>query len=96
MAEKGVDFETVNYIQKPLSARDLGDLLKKAGLKPSDVLRTKEEAYREHVAGKNLSDEKLVALMAAHPELIQRPIVVRGSKAVLVRPVALLSKLGIT
>jgi len=58
-------------------------------------LRTKEEAYREHVAGKDLSDEKLLAVMVAHPELIQRPIVVRGGKAVLARPVAQLSKLGI-
>jgi len=95
LAEKGVEFETVNYIEKPLSASALGDLLKQAGLKPSDVLRTKEESYRKHVAGKNLSDEKLLAVMAAHPELIQRPIVVRDGKAVLARPVARLSGLGI-
>ena len=95
MTEKGVEFETINYIERPLSASELGDLLKKAGLKPSDVLRTKEKSYGEHVAGKNLSDEKLLAVMAAHPELIQRPIVVRGGKAVLARPVARLSGLGI-
>jgi len=90
-----VEFETVNYIERPLSASQLGDLLKKAGLKPSDVLRTKEESYRKHVAGKNLSDEKLIAVMASHPELIQRPIVVRGGKAVLARPVGRLRDLGI-
>ena len=94
MAEKGVDFETVNYINAPLSASALGELLNKAGLMPSDVLRTKEEAYREHVAGKDLSDEKLLAVMVAHPELIQRPSVVRGGKAGLARPVAQVSTLG--
>jgi len=90
-----VEFETINYIEEPLSASGLRDLLKKAGLKASDILRTKEEAYREHVAGKNLSDKELLAVMAAHPELIQRPIVVRGGKAVLARPVARLNELGI-
>lgn len=95
MIEKGVEFETINYIEEPLSASGLRDLLKKAGLKASDILRTKEEAYREHVAGKNLSDKELLAVMAAHPELIQRPIVVRGGKAVLARPVARLNELGI-
>ena len=95
MIEKGVEFETVNYIEKPLSAGGLKQLLQQAGLKPNDVLRTKEEAYREHVAGKNLSDSQLLALMTRYPELIQRPIVVRGGRAVLAREVEKLSELGI-
>lgn len=95
MTEQGVEFESVNYIKDPLSADELKALLRRAGLRPNDVLRTKEDAYREFVAGKNLSDDELVEVMAAHPELIQRPIVVRGEKAVLARPVGNLSKLGI-
>lgn len=95
MAEKGVEFETVNYIEKPLSAAGLKQLLRQAGLKPNDVLRTKEDAYREHVAGKNRSDSQLLALMARYPELIQRPIVVRGGRAVLAREVEKLGELGI-
>ena len=95
MTEQGVEYESVNYITHPLSAEELKALLRRAGLKPNDVVRTKEEAYREFVAGKNLSDDELLKVMAAHPELIQRPIVVRGEKAVLARPVANLAKLGI-
>lgn len=95
MTEQRVEFESVNYIKDPLSAEALKTLLRRAGLRPNDVLRTKEDAYREFVAGKNLSDDELLKIMAAHPELIQRPIVVRGEKAVLARPVANLSKLGI-
>lgn len=95
MTEKGVEFETVNYIEKPLSAAGLKQLLQQAGLKPQEVLRTKEDAYRECVAGKNLNDEKLLAVMARHPELIQRPIVVRGNKAVLAREIEKLRDLGI-
>ena len=90
-----MEYESVNYITHPLSAEELKGLLRRAGLKPNDVVRTKEEAYRQFVAGKNLSDDGLLKIMEAHPELIQRPIVVRGDKAVLARPVGNLAKLGI-
>jgi len=95
LTAQGVEFESVNYIEHPLSAEELKGLLRRAGLKPHDVLRTKESAYRELVAGKDLSDDALLNVMAAHPELLQRPIVARGGKAVLARPVGNLKKLGI-
>lgn len=95
MTAKGVDFEAINYMEEVLSADALKRLLHSVGLRPKDALRTNEGAYRQHVAGKNLSDEQLVRVMAEHPELIQRPIVVRGDKAVLARPVDKLVDLGI-
>jgi arsenate reductase len=95
LTTKGVDFETINYMEEVLSPDALKRLLRSAGLRPQDALRTNEAAYRQHVAGKNLSDEQLIRKMAEHPELIQRPIVVRGDKAVLARPVDKLVYLGI-
>jgi arsenate reductase (glutaredoxin) len=95
LTERGVDYKSVNYIEHPLSAAELKKLLQRAGLTPNDVLRTKEPAYRELVAGKNLDNEQLLQVIAAHPELLQRPIVVREDKAVLARPVGNLAKLGI-
>lgn len=95
MTEKGVEFEAVNYLEKPLSAAELKRLLRSGGLKPADVLRTNEPAYREFVAGKELSDDELIRVMAAHPEIIQRPLVVRSGKAVLARPAERLKDLGI-
>ena len=96
MTADGIEFESVDYVRsKALSENELKKLLHSAGLKPKDALRTNEPAYREHVAGRNLSDEQLLGVMAEHPELIQRPIVVRGNKAVLARPVENLAKLGI-
>ncbi len=95
MATKGVEYQAVNYLAAPLSAEALKRLLASAGLRPQDVLRKNEEAYRQHVAQRNLSDEKLIQLMVKHPELIQRPIVVKGKKAVLARPVEKLADLGI-
>jgi arsenate reductase len=73
----------------------LKQLLRGAGLSPQEALRTNEGAYRQHVAGKNLSDDELLQIMAEYPELLQRPIVVRGNKAVLARPVDKLTELGI-
>ena len=95
MTEKGVAYESVHYIDKPLSANELKGLLSTAGVMPADVVRKNEPAYQEHVAGRELSDAQLIAVMVKHPELVQRPIVVRGGKAVLARPVARLRELGI-
>ena len=95
MTEKGVEFESVNYLEHPLSVDELKKLLQRAGLRPIDVIRAKEPTYRQFVAGKNLSDDELLELIARHPELLQRPLVVRGNKVVLARPVQSLSKLGI-
>ena len=82
-------------MEERLSANELKELLRGAGLRPQDALRTNEAVYRQHVAGKNLSDDELLQIMAEYPEMLQRPIVVRGSKAVLARPVEKLTELGI-
>jgi arsenate reductase len=95
LTEKGIEFERVDYLKEPLSSGELGQLLERAGLKPQEAIRKGEAAYREYVAGKNLTDAQLVRVMAEHPELIQRPLVVRGEKVVLARPVERLGKLGI-
>ena len=95
MTEKGIQFESINYTKQSLSANDLKRLLRRAGLKPQEALRKNETAYKQYVADKNLNDEQLIRVMAEHPELIQRPIVARGNKAVLARPPHRLSELGI-
>lgn len=88
LRESGVAFEKVNYYIKPLTEEKLRELLKKMKLAPRDLLRTSEAVYRELGLGKReLSDDELIAIMIEHPDLIQRPIVERGSRAVLGRPV---------
>jgi len=65
----------------------LRELVKKMGIKPRELLRTSEAIYRELGLGKKeLSDDQLISLMVKHPDLIQRPIVERGDRAVLGRP----------
>jgi arsenate reductase len=95
LTDQDLEFQTVNYFEQPLTADQLKQLLRAAGLKPADALRTNEPSYREFVAGRNLDDDQLIRVMADHPELIQRPFVVRGDKAVLARPSAELEKLGL-
>ena len=90
-----MDYHVINYLTEPLSVDALKQLLRSAGLRPQDALRTNEEAYRQLVAGRDLSDDEIVRIMADHPELIQRPIVTTGDKTVLARPVGELAKLGI-
>ncbi len=88
LREAGADYEKINYYVEPLSQAKLTELLKKMGIPARELLRTSESVYKElGLAKKELSDKELIALMAEHPDLIQRPIVERGAKAVLGRPV---------
>lgn len=87
LTESGVDFNAVNYYIEPLSKAKLRDLIKKLGIPARDLFRSKEDIYKElKLAGKELRDEEAIELMVKHPDLIQRPIVEKGSKAILARP----------
>jgi len=66
LKESGVDFDAVDYYTDPIPKTKLKELLKKAGLRARDLLRTKEDVY--------------------NPDLIQRPIVEKGNRAILARP----------
>jgi arsenate reductase len=87
LKESGVDFEAVNYYTDPIPKDKLLDLLRKMKMNARDLLRTREPIYGElNLASRELSDDDIVDLMVAHPDLIQRPIVERGSRAILARP----------
>src|SRR5262245_13935793 len=87
--EKGVPIEVINYYETPMTDKRLRDLLKKLGISPSELLRKDEPiARRLGISKRQFSGEELIKLMVENPDLIQRPIVVRGTKAVLGRPPA--------
>ena len=78
----------MDLFKTPPTAEQLAELCRKLGVTPREILRKKDPAYEEHqLDTAKLSDAKLLALMASHPGLIQRPIVVKGSRAVVARPV---------
>lgn len=92
--DSGANFKAINYYEEPFTKALLTGLLKKAGLSAKDVLRTKEDIYKElGLAKKNLTDDELIDLMVQHPDLIQRPIVVKGNTAILARPAETVKKL---
>jgi arsenate reductase len=87
LAENGVDFTKVNYYIDPIGEKKLRELIKKMGITPRELLRTSEPIYRELGLGKkDFTDDEIISLMVQHPDLIQRPIVERGDRAVLGRP----------
>lgn len=85
--ERGVQFEPINYFETGIKPAELADLIAKLGVSPRDIVRKEEQVYRDlGLSKREVSDEELIALMCQHPDLIQRPIVVKGKKAVLGRP----------
>ena len=87
LREAGVDFTAVDYYTDPIPRRKLEELIRKLGMRPRDLLRTKEAAYRElGLAAATISDARIIDAMVAHPDLIQRPIVEIGDRAILARP----------
>jgi arsenate reductase len=83
----GVDFDAVDYYTDPIPKAKLKELLRKMGIAPRDLLRTKEAIYKTLGLGeREFTDAELVDLMVQHPDLIQRPIVEKGSRAILARP----------
>ncbi len=89
LAERGVEYERVAYHDVGISQQRIRELLRKSGLRPRDVLRRREPlaAQLGLLDDDGVSDDELVALMAEHPRLLQRPIAERGERAVLARPV---------
>jgi arsenate reductase len=87
LREAGVDFSKVNYYIEPISKEKLTELVAKMKIDPRELLRKSEPIYRElGLAKQELSDAQIIALMVKHPDLMQRPIVERGKRAILGRP----------
>jgi arsenate reductase len=86
--EKGIGFDRLNYFIDPIPRKKLEELLKMMGIGPRDLLRKREKTYKElGLKDPALSDEEIVTALVEHPELIERPIVVKGDRAVLGRPI---------
>ncbi|HKG02774.1 MAG TPA: ArsC/Spx/MgsR family protein [Conexibacter sp.] len=85
LTERGVDFERVEYHVEGLTEPEIRALLAKAGIPPSAALRMREEGAAELAAAGD--EDAIAAAMVERPQLLQRPIVVNGDRAVLARPV---------
>ena len=87
LKSRDIEPDVVLYLETPLSAETLGDLLKKLGISARELLRKGEQAYKDHnLADQGLGEEQLIAAMVESPKLIERPIVVNGDRARIGRP----------
>lgn len=87
LKDSGIDFDAIDYHVDPISKVKIKSLLSKMNISAAGILRSKEPLYKElKLAQRKLSENELIDLMEKHPELIERPIVERGSKAILARP----------
>ncbi len=87
LREAGEDFEAIDYYEKPLTHEKLRSILSRLDVPIREAVRWDEPVARKlELKKRDLTDEELINLMAKHPDLIQRPIVVAGGRAVLARP----------
>lgn len=87
LVDAGVDVDAVNYYIDPIPKARLKELIKKMGMSPRELLRTSEPLYKElSLSEQELSDSEILDLMIKHPDLLQRPIVEKGPRAILARP----------
>ena len=87
LVDKGLDFETIEYLQTPLNKKEIKALLAKLDIPAADLIRKGEKDYKENFKGKKLSEAKWIDAMVKFPKLIERPIIVKGNMAVIGRPI---------
>ena len=90
---ESVPYRFRDYVEEPLNQRELGELLRKLGLPARELLRKRDKAYKDLALTGDEDDKTLIRAMARHPGLLNRPIGVRGRRAVLGRPVERLLEL---
>jgi arsenate reductase len=86
LREHGIEPDIIEYLVQPLTATSLAEILGRLGIKPEQLIRKGEEVFKSKYAGRALSDAQWIEAMIADPILIERPIVVKGSRAVVGRP----------
>lgn len=87
LQDKGLNPTVIEYLKTPPSEKDIIDIVNKMGVTPLEIIRTKEEAFKELGLNDNaVTDDALIRAMADTPQLIERPIVVKGEKAAIGRP----------
>jgi arsenate reductase (glutaredoxin) len=93
LENKSSDFEIVQYLSDSLSEDDLREILLKLNVKPQELVRTQEEYFKKNLKGKDFTDDEWVKIIVENPKLLQRPIVVSKTKAVLAQPPEEIDKL---
>jgi len=86
LEETKQEFEVINYLENPPTSKELKELLKMLNFTPIQLVRKGEKIWKENYKGKEMTDAEILKAMIKNPKLIERPIVVKGNKAVVGRP----------
>ncbi len=86
LEENGIEANVVKYLDDTQSVEAIKEVLKKLKLSARELMRTKEDLYKSLGLKDEMDEDKLIEAMAEYPKLIERPIVIKGDKAVLGRP----------
>lgn len=81
-----LEFETIKYLDTPVSKKELEEIIKLLKIAPIDLVRKNEAIWKENYKGKTLTDDAIISAMVENPKLIERPIVINNGKAVIGRP----------
>lgn len=87
LRKKKQKLDIIHYIDNPPTAKELEILLSKLNLKPIELIRKKEKYYQEKLSKLNLNDHEWINIMVENPVLIERPILIKGNKAIIGRPI---------
>jgi arsenate reductase (glutaredoxin) len=89
LTEGETNFVIREYLKELPSKQELKDLVKKLGIKAEELIRKNEPEFKQNFTGKTLSENDCIEAMIIYPKLIQRPIIVKGDKAIIARPASL-------
>lgn len=81
-----IAYEIIKYLDNQLSEKELTQIIRLLNIPPLNLVRKNEKIWKEHFKGKEFTDQELIKILANHPKLIERPIVVHNNKAVIGRP----------
>ena len=86
LEESGQNFEVIKYLDKPLSTKELEQIISKLNIDPLDLVRKHESIWKSHFKDKEMSSDAIIKAMIDYPKLMERPIVVKDNKAIVGRP----------
>lgn len=86
LQNSNLQFETIKYLDTPISETELTEIIQLLGIAPIDLVRKNEAVWKENFKGKELTDAEIMKAMVDNPKLIERPIVINNGKAVIGRP----------
>lgn len=89
----GLKVEVINFMDEGLDEETLSHLFELLGESPSEMVRTQEDYYKDHIKGRLLSEKEWYKLFIEYPKLLRRPIVIKGNKAIVADPAELIKQI---